>query len=262
MVCTECKAENPEGKKYCGDCGALFGKMLEATARANFRDRQAVEAEITDAVFDRLLKWAKWLGIGTAIPLALLAIVLAIVGLKSYTDFRTVIDNGKAEIVSVVASARHELPSTVESARKDIAGLHEGVTKLRVEYDSIESNLHDYQLVNQRIAKLQGDLQTVQGQVTGWYQTMKLLTFDAHNWNQLRFTKLPKQSNGPDDWRAEIPLANEPIPASLRIMRGALTVPPNDIKIVGNIVSFTTYSSTQTDQDDTINVQYHPLPKK
>jgi hypothetical protein len=66
MLCTECKAENPEGKKYCGDCGTLLGKTLEATAIGNLRDRHVLENEMTEAVFERLLKWAKWLGIATA----------------------------------------------------------------------------------------------------------------------------------------------------------------------------------------------------
>lgn len=262
MLCTECKAENPEGKKYCGDCGALLGKTLEATTKANFRDRQVVEAEITDAVFERLLKWAKWLGIATAIPIGVWAVVLTVIGIRSYSDITKVTDAGKNEILTIVASAKRDLPSSVESARKDIATLQTNVTGLKTEYQSIESTLHDYQLVNQRISKLQSDLQTIQGQVAGWYQTMKLQTFDAHNWNILRFTKLPKQPNGPEYWNVEIPLDHEPIPASLRILRGALTVPPTDIKVAGNKVSFATYADKQTDQTDVITVQYHPLTKQ
>jgi hypothetical protein len=262
MLCAECNAENPEGKKYCGDCGTLLGKTLEATTRTNFRDRQVVEAEITDAVFERLLKWVKWLGIATAIPIAVWTIVLTIFGLRSYSDIGKVTDTGKNEILTIVASAKKDLPFSVESARKDITSLETNVTSLKTEYQAIESNLHDYQLVNQRIAKLQSDLQSIQGQVAGWYQMMKTQTFDAHNWNKLRFTKQPIEPNGPEYWNVELSLDQEPIPASLRIIRHALEVQPSVMKIRGNTVSFTTYSDKQIEPLDVITVQYHPLAKK
>src|ERR1035441_4831374 len=110
MLCTECKAENLEGKRYCGDCGTLLGKTLEATTRANFRDRQVLETEIADAVLEKVIKWVKWLGLATAVPLGLLVVALTIVGLKSYSDVAKVTETGKAEIASIIASAKNTLP--------------------------------------------------------------------------------------------------------------------------------------------------------
>jgi hypothetical protein len=261
MQCTECKADSPEGKTYCGDCGALLGKTLEETTKENFRDRQALEIGITEAVFEKLTKWVKWLGIFTAIPLGLLVAVLTLLGLRSYSDITKVMDVGKAEILAIVASAKKDLPNSVESARRDVADLQAKVAGLKKEYESIESDLHNYQRVNQRISKLQGDLQTVQGQIARWYEAMRVETFDAKNWNQLHFTKVPAKGSTPEHWVVEITLEHRPIPASLRIIRHAYSVQPNLIEIRGNKVSFITFDDKQETPDDTITIQYHPLPE-
>ena len=135
----------------------------------------------------------------------------------------------------------------------------ENLAGLKTQYEGIESNLRDYQLVNQRIAKLQIDLQTIQGQVDQWYGAMIVEVFDAKNWNPLRFTKAPKTETTPEHWVVEISLKRKPIPASLRISRASLSVQTNLVTVLGNKVSFVTFDDKQDSTLDTISVQYHPL---
>jgi hypothetical protein len=63
MECIECKVANPEGNRFCGQCGTELGRSLEETIRKRgIRDRKAIEFEITESVTARLMKWGGWLG--------------------------------------------------------------------------------------------------------------------------------------------------------------------------------------------------------
>ena len=56
MDCIDCKATNPEGNRFCGQCGAELGRTLDETVRKKgFLDRQTTEMEITESVAGRLM---------------------------------------------------------------------------------------------------------------------------------------------------------------------------------------------------------------
>lgn len=147
MECLECKGTNPDDSRYCGKCGAELSKTLSETVwRRGVRDRQAIEIEITEAVFDRLMKWTKWLLVPVAFFLALLGI--------SYHDIRSAVAAGKAQIEGAVKDGRKE----IEQAKQAIPGL-------KAEIDQAKSDVDKYTQVNQQIANLQKQLKDVKGDV-------------------------------------------------------------------------------------------------
>src|SRR5580765_7758211 len=99
MNCIECKAVNPDDNGYCGKCGAELPTDLRGTVqKKDFRNRQVVEMEITESVVERLTRWARWLAWGTAIPIAVFALMLG----WSYHEVRATTDTARAQIKTEV----------------------------------------------------------------------------------------------------------------------------------------------------------------
>lgn len=74
MECFKCQSSNPEGKKFCGDCGALLDSNLGAVEsylqdnlplrlqeiiKHQYKDSKLVEMEVTEAVANRFSNWGK-----------------------------------------------------------------------------------------------------------------------------------------------------------------------------------------------------------
>ena len=97
MNCNNCKAANPEGKKYCGDCGAALDlsavakdadeSAVQQQIRVQAKDQKLVEVELIEAVVNRLSNWAKLFGFFVGIPVALFLALLGLLGYKTYSDF-------------------------------------------------------------------------------------------------------------------------------------------------------------------------------
>ena len=102
MECVECKASNHDESRYCSRCGAELRSTLEETVRKRFRERKAVEMEITETVVDRLIKWSGYLGKVVAIPLALFVLMLG----WSYHDIWRTVGLAKAEISASVRDGK------------------------------------------------------------------------------------------------------------------------------------------------------------
>ncbi len=151
MDCIECKTANPDDNRFCGKCGAELGRTLEETVRKKgFRDRQATEMEITEAVVERLMKWSKWLGAIAAVVLGLFAVMLG----WSYHDVRTAVNAGKSEI-----------ETSVKDGKAEIEGVRQNVSGLRDQVNQLQSDINSYQLVNRHIEEIQKKLTAVQDQV-------------------------------------------------------------------------------------------------
>lgn len=113
MECLKCKSPNPDGKKFCGDCGTSLdptagdidaylesnlGPRVQALIKEQYKDQKLVEIDVTEAVVTKLSGWAKLLGFFVGIPLTLLALVLGFLGIKTYSDFSGLVNSGKQEI--------------------------------------------------------------------------------------------------------------------------------------------------------------------
>jgi hypothetical protein len=113
VVCPKCQAVSAPDKKYCGDCGALLTgddenirsqieAQLQETLDARFKDQKLVEYETTLAIAARITEWAKTFAFWAGVPLALLLIVLAIIGVQKFGDFTSKIDQAIAKITPVL----------------------------------------------------------------------------------------------------------------------------------------------------------------
>jgi F0F1-type ATP synthase membrane subunit b/b' len=113
VVCPKCQAVSASDKKYCGDCGAFLSDdaenirsqieaQIQATLDTRFKDQKLVEYETTLAIASRITDWAKTFAFWAGVPLALLLIVLAILGVQKFGDFTSKIDEAIAKITPVL----------------------------------------------------------------------------------------------------------------------------------------------------------------
>jgi hypothetical protein len=73
---------------------------------ARIKDAKVVEIETAQAIAERLFGWAKTAAIATGVPLALLAVVLGVLGVSNWSDFKSSIAEGKKEVEVQFATAR------------------------------------------------------------------------------------------------------------------------------------------------------------
>ena len=123
IECSRCKSVNSEGKKYCGDCGGFLDSALGpikdyldsnlraqilAVVKEQYKDQKILESEIAEGVATKLSSWAKLLAFFVGIPLGLIVIVFAAVGVNSYNDFKSLVANAKKDTEQRIESARKE----------------------------------------------------------------------------------------------------------------------------------------------------------
>jgi hypothetical protein len=157
MECIECKTTNPDGNRFCGQCGAEMGMTLDETVRRKgFRDRQATEMEITEAVIERLMKWGRWLGAIVALLVAFIAFGVGLI----YRDTRAVLDAGKTQIESAVAEGKNNINGAVTQgkndiidATKDIGVIRRNADDLGKQVGQLRSDINGYKGVNGEMKK-------------------------------------------------------------------------------------------------------------
>ena len=160
MNCNNCKAANPEGKKYCGDCGAALDlsavakdageSAVQQQIRVQAKDQKLVEVELIEAVVNRLSNWAKLFGFFVGIPVALFLALLGLLGYKTYSDFKSLIDTGKEEITK-----------KLDEAQKQVQTIKNRSDGLEVEYKKVESRLAEFGALDQKV----GNLETAVGRI-------------------------------------------------------------------------------------------------
>ena len=173
MGCIECKANNPDGNRFCSQCGAELGRTLEETIRKKgFRDRQATEMEITEAVVSRLMKWARWLVTIVVVIVALFGYLLG----KSYMDVRKVVETGKTEIKTAIREGTED----VRVERQAIKGLREEASVLRTEISKLNADVGRYKKVDSEVSKLQKELKEVKGEFVDFgKRTIRAKSFES-----------------------------------------------------------------------------------
>jgi hypothetical protein len=137
-----------------------------APATPEGRDAKLVEFETSDAIAERLLKWAQWLAIAVGLPLAILAAVLATLGVRSYADFRASVDKAREGIDTDLKIEREKVDGELKAARKaveqqmqDAAGLQTELVALRTrlgEVSELESSVRDIAAKVTRIEQFVG----------------------------------------------------------------------------------------------------------
>lgn len=160
MECIECKAANPDGNQFCGQCGAELGRTAAETIRkTGVRDRRVVEWEITEAVVSKLSKWARWITAISVVVIAAFAFGLSMV----YSDARTAVDAGRTQIENTVAKGQTDINSKVGSALQRIDSTSQMVNSLQTQVKDLKKQMSGYAEVN---AELENLLKEFHGQTS------------------------------------------------------------------------------------------------
>jgi F0F1-type ATP synthase membrane subunit b/b' len=117
MNCPHCNAASPEGKKFCSDCGstldpeavrfeARINEAVEETLSTRFKEQKFIELETSQAIAERLHAWAKLFGFWVGLPIALLLVILSVLGIEKYSDFRNLVDGLEKQVRPKVEQAK------------------------------------------------------------------------------------------------------------------------------------------------------------
>jgi hypothetical protein len=158
VECPRCKAGNPDGKRFCGDCGSPLdpallaaNQFIETSVRSqvqsilneNYKDQKLVEMETTQAIASRFSEWAKLLGFFVGIPVALLLLVLAAFGIKTYSDFE-----------GQVGKAQQDVTAQLRAAEASATKLKADGDSLASDYDKLRTRFSDTSAIAAQLESL------------------------------------------------------------------------------------------------------------
>jgi hypothetical protein len=98
---------------------------------ARLKDTKVLEIESAQAVVDRLISWAKSFAVIVGVPLAISAVVLGVLGVSTYSDFKS----------SVSTAQKHALDQIALLATHSTQDFTERANRLAAQYSEQESKL-------------------------------------------------------------------------------------------------------------------------
>lgn len=136
-----------DGRPASADLAAL----VSAAVASRLKDSKVVEVETAQAIAERLIGWAKTAAIVTAIPLALLAIVLTVLGISNWTDFSKKIDEGKKDVAATITDARQ----TVDKVKDEAKSFQKEYADLKVQLGDISGLKKDVSDLADKVKRLE-----------------------------------------------------------------------------------------------------------
>ncbi len=154
MQCLKCNAQNPDAKKFCGDCGAQLtstGPLSEADLRAQIRtvireelaDQRVVELEVTEKVLGKLSDWGRMLGYFAGIPLAATLLLMGFLGVKKYSDLWQMVAAAESRIGPVIAQAEATAATVMKQTEKmkiESQTVEDQISRLKPKISAIEAD--------------------------------------------------------------------------------------------------------------------------
>lgn len=187
MECVRCKATNPDGKKFCGDCGAPLdptenqinsylesnlGTRIQAFIKEQYKDQKIIEIEATEAVVTKLANWAKLLGFFVGIPLALIALILGFLGIRTYSDFSLIVDTGKKEIAETLDKEREKAQQQAnifkrqaEIFKSDSDQLAQKSEELKSKYQQLKNQLSGIDTLAKEVKSLATKVEKIEERI-------------------------------------------------------------------------------------------------
>lgn len=188
--CPRCKEPfTSAGKNFCANCGAPIDStsskiraLIDEALKTRFKDQQHVALETSVAVADKLTTWLKLFLYWAAIPLALIAILLGIGGVRTYGDFTSKVTTAESQIEKVSTAAQTVAESArqkasgvssnlarierdIMSTQRDLSELQRLATTIKGQYGQLQSDVDRYKKVNEKIDEVQKQLTAVKGQI-------------------------------------------------------------------------------------------------
>ncbi|HKB05211.1 MAG TPA: hypothetical protein VKD90_23505 [Gemmataceae bacterium] len=191
MQCIICEADNPDGKKFCGECGAPLDAVMAqvktyvdtdvekkidkalndrvksyldadvdkkiATALDNrIRGQTAVEIETTQNIAKRLVDWAKMAAWVIGIPIGLLVIALGILGVKSVSDVMKHADAAEKKIAATekaIAAKEQDVAKQAEGFRKRAEELTAEMARVQAQVEQLRKGQEENRTELKRIGE-------------------------------------------------------------------------------------------------------------
>jgi hypothetical protein len=165
MKCERCGHSNPEGQKYCGECGAPLDSIAGpvraaidssvrqevASALSTYTKNQRIaEFDITEKVTDRLIGWGKVAGI-------VLGLAITGAGYLGFKSFQDVVDGLKKDLRPLADDAKKnaaELNALVNAAKGEVELIGKQSAALKANIAQMEQEAKP---IHDQLAKLESD---------------------------------------------------------------------------------------------------------
>jgi len=131
VICPKCSSPVPEDQAFCGKCGyklepdsiaslserlASVEVLLAADSRSKGTEQKYLELETSEKIVSRVMEWTKMFLYWSAIPGAMLLLVLGIIFGKGALDLHNIAANAKESVNGIVRQAREEASTAKETA--------------------------------------------------------------------------------------------------------------------------------------------------
>ena len=172
MECISCKAPNPDGKKFCGDCGSPLGysltaliertvvEQVDAGLEKKLKDSKQAEFDITERVATRLLGWAKAATALAGIPL----VILGGFGIKSVFDINTVKEQTqklKEETQKLTDDARDKAKQLLV----EVGDAQAKIGPITAQYKALEADLVPARQTRDELAAMRDQVRDIAAEV-------------------------------------------------------------------------------------------------
>jgi hypothetical protein len=153
VKCSNCSAENAEGKNFCSDCGALLTPQLishvrsqiQECLRENLKDQKVVDIETSEAIAERFQRWGTWFLVPATILLTVLGLILAPLGLRDYLEFHNTVHQATVELkpkleqaVAVAKIAIQKAQDAKVKADQAVGAINTGTMKMAAQLNSAQ----------------------------------------------------------------------------------------------------------------------------
>ncbi|HEY2750315.1 hypothetical protein [Phenylobacterium sp.] len=143
-------------------------------ARPTGQESKLVEFETSEAIAERLIKWAQWFALAVGAPMAILATVLAVAGVRSYRDFRARLRQAGEAAEQRVAEAGASIDARLAEAGKEADRREQEAAGLEAKFTNIHQRLEQISKLEHSVRELADKVDKVEQYVD--FQKSRALT--------------------------------------------------------------------------------------
>lgn len=176
MKCPTCNATTPDESIFCIKCGSPIDPKAKADGHAanqEFRDKvlaivneqykeqELVEVQTAVAIASRVSRWAKLFGFFLGLCLSVVVATLTFLGLKTFSDFSSLVKTQSQKIQEKTASAEEaerQIKSKSESFNNKVQRMEVEFAKRKKDLEKIDDLLARLPMVEARLRDVEKDI--------------------------------------------------------------------------------------------------------
>jgi hypothetical protein len=169
----ECGANMPLEFHFCGRCGTSLAPELDTLRRLvddtigaaldeRLKDRKHVEIEVAAEVTQRVIGWMKLLFLLVGVPVALLGVVLAVLGISSYADFKATVASARDKFAAEARTKTTSFEAEAKKLQARTRALGERFKAQEVFLDRLEKQLPEIESQLAEIPKLRKRVEEIE----------------------------------------------------------------------------------------------------